>query len=250
MFETFQFSAGQVAGVALIIFGACVVRGMSGFGAGLVAMPLLVFFIPIHTAVPMMGLLVFLLFIFLMVRDRRDVVRDELKLLVPPTLVGVVAGTLLLKNLDAALLLKLLAGVIMTFALYVLAVQHFGMPRLRCSQAWALPVGFVGATVDTMFGGGGGTLVVIYMHLRGIGKTQFRATVAVLWFFEMIARIAGYTLAGYYTFSTLALAALIVPMVWAGTYVGEHIGKRISQDAFSRVLAIMLFASGVSLLLK
>lgn len=250
MFGAFEFSAFQVAVSATIVFSAFIVRGMSGFGAGMVAIPLLVFVIPIHTAVPAMGLLVFILFIFLTIRDRREVIWDELKMLVPPTMLGVIVGTLLFKNLESALLLKLLGAFIIGFALYVLAMQYFGLPQVRCSRRWAVPAGFAGATIDTMFGGGGGTIVVIYMHLRGIGKTQFRATVAALWFTEMIARLTGYALAGYYTLSTLMLAALMLPLVWAGTHVGEHVSNRISQESFSKVLAVMLLASGVSVLLK
>lgn len=248
--ETFIFSAVQAGLAAVIVFAALMVRGMSGFGAGIIATPLLVFVMPIHTAVPMMSLLVFVLFIFLTVRDRRDVMWDELKLLVPTTILGVIAGAVLFKNLDNVLLLKLLGVLIIGFAVYVLAVQHFGLPGIRCSRNWALPSGFVGAAIDTMFGGGGGTLVVIYMHLRGIGKTQFRATVATLWFFEMIARLTGYTLSGFYTLSTLLLAAMMLPVMWAGTYVGEHISNRISQDTFAKVLAMVLLMSGISVLAK
>lgn len=250
MLDTFEFGAVQVAVAAAVVFGAFIVRGMSGFGAGMVAIPLLVFVLPIHTAVPMMGLLAFVLFIFLTIRDRRDVVWDELNLLVPATILGVVAGALLFKNLDSVVLLRLLGAFIMGFALYVLAVHHFGLPQVRCSRRWAPPIGFVGAAVDTMFGGGGGTLVVVYMHMRGIGTAQFRATVAVLWFFEMIARLAGYAVSGYYTLSTLLFAALMLPLVWAGTHVGERIGNRISQETFSKVLAVMLLLCGVSVLLK
>lgn len=250
MLDTFEFGAVQVAVAAAVVFGAFIVRGMSGFGAGMVAIPLLVFVLPIHTAVPMMGLLAFVLFIFLTIRDRRDVVWDELNLLVPATILGVVAGALLFKNLDSVVLLRLLGAFIMGFALYVLAVHHFGLPQVRCSRIWAPPIGFVGAAVDTMFGGGGGTLVVVYMHMRGIGTAQFRATVAVLWFFEMIARLAGYAVSGYYTLSTLLFAALMLPLVWAGTHVGERIGNRISQETFSKVLAVMLLLCGVSVLLK
>lgn len=240
----------QIAATAAIVFLAFVVRGTSGFGAGMVAIPLLVFVIPIRTAVPMMSLLVFTLFMILFIRDRRDVVWEELKRLLPFTLAGVVAGALLFKNLDSSLLTKLLGIVIVSYALYVLAVQYFGMPELRCSARWAYPAGFVGAVVDTMFGGGGGTLVVIYMHLRGIGRVQFRATVAVLWFFEMIARIGGYALSGFYTLQTLMLVLLLLPLMWAGTRAGEAIGNRISQETFSKVLAVMLLAAGTSVLLK
>jgi len=250
MFDAFEFSAAAVGVVAAVVFGAFIVRGTSGFGAGMVAIPLLVLVIPIHTAVPMMGALAFILFIFLSIRDRNDVVWDELKLLLPTTLLGVAAGALLFKSLDSVVLLRLLGVFILGFALYVLAVHRFGLPQMRCSRRWAPPIGFVGAAVDTMFGGGGGTLVVIYMHLRGIGAAQFRATVAVLWFFEMIARLVSYALSGYYTASTLLLAVLMLPLVWAGTHLGERIGNRISQETFSKVLAVMLLLSGISVLLK
>lgn len=244
------FSLAQIAFAAVVMFTAFVVRGMSGFGAGLIATPLLAFMLPMHVIVPVSGLLVFVLFVFLTIRDRNSVIWRELKLLAAPTVIGVVCGLLLFRSLDNSLLLFMLGGFLIAYAVYMLVVHFFGLPELKCSEKWAAPVGFAGSFIDTLFGGGGGTLVVIYMHARGIGKIQFRATVAVLWFIEMIARISGYTLAGYYTASTLLLVAMLLPMVWAGTWIGEHISNRISQETFSRILAVMLLLSGISLLLK
>lgn len=244
------FSLTQIVFAAVVVFTAFVVRGMSGFGAGLIATPLLAFMLPMHVIVPVSGLLVFVLFVFLTIRDRNSVIWRELRLLAVPTVIGVVCGLFLFRSLDNSLLLFMLGGFLVAYAAYMLVVHWFGLPELRCSEKWAAPAGFAGAFIDTLFGGGGGTLVVIYMHARGIGKMQFRATVAVLWFIEMIARISGYTLAGYYTASTLLLVAVLLPMVWAGTWVGEHISNRISQETFSRILAVMLLLSGISLLLK
>jgi uncharacterized membrane protein YfcA len=244
------YSTLQLAWTGLVVLFAFVVRGASGFGSGLVAIPLLVFALPIHVAVPMMGLLVFILFLFLTVRDRRDVLWDELMRLLPPTLLGVAAGALLFRNLDSSLLVKLLGLFIVGYALYVFGVHYFGMPQMRCSPAWAYPLGFLSAAFDTLFGGGGGTLIVVYMHLRGVGGVQFRATVAMLWFFEMIARIASYAIAGFYTAETLLLVALMLPLVWAGTRIGERIADSLSQEVFSRLLAALLLASGASLLVK
>ncbi|MGZ5228122.1 MAG: TSUP family transporter, partial [Burkholderiales bacterium] len=99
-------------------------------------------------------------------------------------------------------------------------------------------------------GGGGGALVVIYMHARGIGRVEFRATLATLWFIEMIARISGYGIAGYYTHDVLLMVAALIPVMWAGTWLGERLGDRVSVETFSRILAVLLVASGVSLLVK
>ncbi len=244
------FSVMQLAWAAGAVFSAYVLRGMSGFGAGLIATPLLAFVLPMSTVVPVTALVVFVLFILLTIRDRHQVLWDEFRRLVLPTLVGVACGMYLFTLLDNRLLLKLLGGFLVAYAAYMLFALWVGMQQLRLSERWALPLGFLGAFIDTMFGGGGGTLVVIYMHGRGVGKAEFRATLAMLWFVEMITRIGGYALAGYYTESTLALVAAMLPFMLLGTWVGEKINARVSQETFSKILAVMLLLSGANLLLK
>ena len=240
----------HLALAAIIVFAAFVVRGMSGFGAGMIGIPLLAFLMPVHRAVAMFGLMVLFLFLFLSIRDWGEVVKDELKRLIVPTLLGVVAGAMLFANLDNRLLLQMLGGFLIAYALYAFAVHYFGLPEFTCSQRWAFPVGFVGAFIDTLFGGGGGTLVVIYLHMRRVGRAPFRATVAALWLAEMVARILGYGVAGYYSMETLLLCALLLPMMGAGTWVGERLGNRISQESFSKLMELLLMIAGVSLLSK
>ena len=48
----------------------------------------------------------------------------------------------------------------------------------------------------------------------------------------------------------LLLFVLLLPLMWIATGVGERLGNRVSSDSFSRILALMLLASGVRLLLK
>jgi uncharacterized membrane protein YfcA len=244
------FSAAQLAWSAFVIFGAYIVRGMSGFGAGLVSTPLLVFMLPMIVVVPVTALVVFMLFIFLTIRDRDEVNWTEFKRLVVPTLLGVGVGMYLFAVLDNRKLMTGLGWFLIAYSAYMMLVHWVGMPQIKVSERWAFPLGFAASAVDTLFGGGGGTLVVIYMHGRGVSKTEFRSTLAVLWFVEMIARIAGYGFAGYYTASTLMLVVLMLPFMLAGTWVGERINNRISQETFSKILAVMLALSGASLLLK
>jgi len=245
-----ELGAFQIATAVGIVFAAFVIRGMSGFGAGMIGVPLLAFLMPVHSAVAMFGLMVLVLFVFLSVRDWGTVVKEELKLLLLPTLLGVGGGILVFQHLDNRLLLHLLGGFLIAYSLYALTVSYFSLPPFTCSRRWAFPVALAGATIDTLFGGGGGTLVVIYLHARGLGRAQFRATVAVLWLFEMIARILGYGAAGYYTVDILVAFLLLIPVMAAGTWLGERLGNRISQEAFSRLLAVLLLLAGANLLAK
>ena len=235
---------------AATVFAAFTVRGMSGFGAGMIGIPLLAFVMPVHTAVPMFSILVLTLFVIISIRDWKAVVREELQRLLLPTLLGVALGIILLQQLDNRMLLKLLGGLLIAYATYATAVRIFGLPQLNCSPRWAFPVGFVGAVIDTVFSGGGGTLVVIYLHMRGVGREPFRATVAVVWLVEMVARMVGYGAAGYYTLGTLVLCAILLPLMWGGTYLGERIGNRISPETFSKVLSALLALTGLMLLVK
>lgn len=239
-----------IAITACIVFGAFVIRGMSGFGAGMFGIPLLAYLMPVHNAVAMFGVLVLVLFGVLSVRDWGTVVKAELRLLIVPTLLGVAGGVLLFKQLDNRLLLHLMGGFLITYSIYALAVHYIGLPQVNCSQRWAFPIALTAGVIDTLFGGGGGSLVVIYLHMRGVGRAPFRATVAVLWLTEMIARILGYGAAGYYSVDILLLCALLLPVMGAGSWLGERLGNRISQETFSKLLALLLLLAGGSLLAK
>lgn len=65
------YSSGQLAWAAAALFFAFMCRGLSGFGAGLIATPLLALALPMHVIVPLNSLLVSVLFVFLSIRDRR-----------------------------------------------------------------------------------------------------------------------------------------------------------------------------------
>ena len=121
----------QFAWVALVIFSAFVVRGMSGFGAGMIAVPLLAFAIPLQLAVPLCSLLVFVLFVILLIRDHGQVVWRELWLLLPPTIIGAVIGLWLFAVLDNRVLVIMLGGFLVLYSLYMLTVSILGLPQLR-----------------------------------------------------------------------------------------------------------------------
>ena len=87
-----DLSAVELVLVAASLFFALLVRGMSGFGATLIATPLLAFLVPLHVAVSVISGLMWVSFGMLAFRDRRHILWREIRYLLLPTLVGVAAG--------------------------------------------------------------------------------------------------------------------------------------------------------------
>jgi uncharacterized membrane protein YfcA len=73
---------------------------------------------------------------------------------------------------------------------------------------------------------------------------------AAVAFVAYIVRMGGNAVGGYYDGQLLLFTALLLPLMWLGNRTGERITSKMSPQVFSRVLAAVLFAAGVSLLLK
>src|SRR5438552_3107244 len=97
--ETTWCAAALMAGYA--------VRGMAGFGSGVVATPLLVFVLPLATTAPLVTILGFLVSVRQAVRGRRDVQWRIIARFIPGSLVGVPLGLWMVANADQHLLRRL-----------------------------------------------------------------------------------------------------------------------------------------------
>jgi len=90
MLETLSLS--QLLLAALIIFGAYLMRGIAGFGSGLIAIPLLALMLPLTIAVPMVGLLDYISSPSHGVKHRQSIQWRPLLPLLPFTFPGVLTA--------------------------------------------------------------------------------------------------------------------------------------------------------------
>ncbi len=232
--------------VVLILITAYTFRGVSGFGSGLIAIPLLVLILPISIVVPMMVLLDFIASISHSIRHREVTQWKMIFPLLPFTLVGVLIALLIFKTVDTHLLVKTLGVVILLFAIYNFISPT---PHRQGGKLWAIPAGVFGGLVGTLFGTGG-PFYVIYLQLRHLDKAAFRATVASIFMIDGGIRVGGFVLSGFFTHETLLLTALGLPIMFLAMYVGGHIHTSISQTAFHRAIGVLLLVSGAALLIK
>jgi uncharacterized membrane protein YfcA len=241
-----DISPADLALSAGFLLTAYFIRGIAGFGSGLIAVPLLALILPLSIVVPAVALTDFLASATQGIGSRRDILWRALLPLVPFVLIGVAVALWLFRQVDPGLLTKALGVFVLCYAGYTLLGLHPG--RVARPQ-WAAPLGGLGALVGTLFGTGG-PFYVAYLQLWGPTKGQFRATAATAFLIEGSTRLTGYLMAGFFTGDVLLLFALALPLTALGLYVGHHVHTSLGETAFKRLIGALLMGSGLALLLK
>ncbi len=230
---------------APIVLIAYLVRGVCGFGSGLIAIPVLSLMIPLKVAVPLVVMLDYLASAGQGVSLRQSIRWDEIGRLIIPALIGVSTGLLIFHKVDAGLLTRFLGGFVFLYALYAL----WGPEMPKVSSWWAVPAAISGGTVGTLFGTGG-PFYVTYLKARQLDKNVFRATFACIFLLDGAARVTGYVGTAVVDIQLLVLLAMSLPVMILGMYLGGKIHTSLSAEVFTRGISILLLVSGASLMLR
>lgn len=242
-----SLSPAQLLYSAGIVTVAYLIRGIAGFGSGLIAIPLLLLLnLPITLVVPLVVALDYLASASQGIKNRRAIAWREIWPLLPFSFVGVALALYVFKTIDGALLRHSLAVFIILYATYTLLAK---LPRKIYHRGWAVPAGSLGGLIGTLFGTGG-PFYVIYLQLRRLDKTPFRATFAAIFLIDGAGRIAGYLLLGFFTLDFSWLLAVLLPVMLLSLYLGGRIHLAFSQETFKRAISVLLVVSGIALLLK
>jgi len=232
---------------ALILLFAYFVRGISGFGSGLISVPLLALLLPLTFVVPLILLTDFVASVILGRSTRKHIQWEEIRGLLPTSAIGVVLGTTLLVGLPERPLLAILGSFVLIFGVRNVLNLHSERP---ISRLWALPAGLVGGTVSGLFGTGGPPYV-IYLSHRLREKSVLRATFSGLFLIEGGLRVVVFLLAGLLWQPALLWAVpAALPLLGIGLYAGHRAHLGLTQVQMVRIIGILLLVSGTSLCWK
>jgi uncharacterized membrane protein YfcA len=236
-----------LAVAAVVIAATYLVFGLTGFGSTALAVPLLVYFIPLKYLVPMLLLLDLFAALLLSTRARRGVRMDELGRVLPFMLVGIVLGLTLLIRLPEPPLLAVLG-------MFLLAYAGYGLTRragpLQLSRRWSAPVGLAGGALSALFGNGG-MLIALYLGARLRDKDELRATAAVAVLLNSGIRTVLFGAMGLLTQEGLLFsAAILVPSVVFGLFLGNRLHAVVSAGFVVRAVYLVVAIAGFSLLVR
>lgn len=230
-----------------ILLFAYFLRGITGFGSGLIAIPLLAHWLPLTFVVPMVMVLDFVASIVLSSHTRLLVRWDEIGPLLPTSIVGIIMGAILLVSLPREPLLVSLGLFVIFFGLRYVFNVHSEKP---ISRWWAVPTGLSGGVIGALFGTGGPPYVVYLSH-RLHDKTQLRGTLSGLFLLDGAFRLVTFVSMGLLFQPEMFTALLMgLPVIGAGLYLGNRVHLGITHRQQLAIIGGLLLVSGGSLLWK
>lgn len=226
----------------------------SGFagGAGVISVPLLSLVIPVPVAAALMLPLLIVMDAKSMHYYWRSVRWQELKIIAPAALFGIIAGGFLLGELPSNALQVMLGIFCIAFALWKKLTPLLG--RLpHAGIIWGAISGLTSTLLHS-----GGPPINIYLATRQLPKRHWLATAAVFFALMNVIKIIPYGLTGQWqadAFSNnaaisplLMIDLILLPFSLIGVWLGYRLHTKISEENFMRACKGLLLFSGLGLL--
>lgn len=227
--------------VTLIIFLAVFTQSISGFGSALVAMALLPAFLGIHTATPLVALVMIPLEIYLLFHYRHVFHWQAIWRVIAAALVGIPIGFIYLRLVDQQIVLRILGLVISGYALY--ALLNIRLPKL-IHPAWGfffgLLSGLIGGAYNTS-----GPPVILYGTSRGWAPGEFKSNLQGFFVFSSVFILSGHALQHNLTPVVWHYFWISLPAITAGIFAGTSLDKRIDPQTFRKIVLLLLAFIGL-----
>ncbi|MFO7635835.1 MAG: sulfite exporter TauE/SafE family protein [Clostridia bacterium] len=225
-----------------ILFFANWIQGVSGFGRGLIAIPLLSFFIPIDQVIPMMILTSILTTLLMYLKNRES---TDIRKILPMSLLGIVGttvGVALLKALPVFHLKIIIGILIMLFA--ILIATGFSIRVKRMKLAFCV-TGFISGFLSGSLSIGGPPVVFLFQGIRE-EKDAFRGNLSLFFLIVSLFSILNLFLNGMVSGDILWYSLVFMPVILLGTLAGHLFSRKVNEIFFRKLVTILLFLSGMS----
>lgn len=237
---------GDWAGMACAVLAAYTVFGMTGFGSAVVAVPILVHFVPLQFAVPLVMLLDLVSTLTVGALNWRLVARAELLRLMPFMILGVIAGVTLLVNVEPRWLLLALGIFVVLNAVWNLMRRA---PAHPVSALWSVPAGVSGGVFSALFGTGG-PIYTTYLARR-VDTASFRPTSSTIILMSGLIRLVTFGSSGLLQQPGLITDWLwLLPVCALGVFIGSRLHAKLSPERVRQALFVLLAVSGAGVIVR
>ena len=239
------FSGLQIAVAAVATLGAAFIRGLTGFGFGILLVPILALALTPVEAVLLLNMLAGLVALSEIRYVLREAERSALTISALLVLT-VLPGLLLLDALPADLARLLIALVALSAFVAVL------LPRREAHIPGPLATGLTGLSAGmlTGFAAMPGPPVVPYYVGRDIPRRTAKASMIGIFGVAALAGVTSGAVTGLLSWRLAIVGALLFPLVMLGNWIGSLAFGKVSERAWRIFVGLVLGAAALAALWK
>lgn len=222
-------------------------QGFTGFGASLILAPLLLFVLDLKTGVVASAIVQLPIGVGLTGSTRRQIAYEELRALLPVSMLGLVGGVFALASLDVEWLKRVCGIVTVVFALRMLVRL---MRPAAVGAAWPGWTRYLAGLIAGVLGGAFGTSgppIVIVLERRLSQKAKLRATLLAYFLVVNLLRVLGYAGGMLISGPVLAVSLAMLPAAVLGAALGVWMQQRVGDQAFRLAVILVLLLTGLAL---
>lgn len=232
--------------VGTVILLAALTQSLTGFGFGLVSMPILVGIVEVTVAAPLVALISIILNGVMWMYHRRTFDWSAVSKLLVSAIASIPLGILALQHLPEALILTILGIVLVGYGTY--SWVNWQLPEVK-SPNWAFGFGFLSGLLAGAYNTGGPP-VVIYANCRRWSPQAFRSNLPGFFWVHAILVTLGHGWQHNLTPTVWKLFFLALMPLGLGIIGGTWLAKYINPPIFKRIVLLLLIILGVRLLVR
>ncbi len=236
-----RFLLDHLLPVCLAALAAGLIQGLSGFGSVLVALPLLVFFLDLRLAVPLVSIWGMTINLMLLKGLWRQVQMGRIVPLTLAALPGIPLGVYLLRQVPVRLLEFLLGAILIGFAAYFLLSR--GRTR-ALGRGWEILAGFLSGCLGGSLAASGPP-VIIYSALQPWGKDAIKATLTGYFALSGLIILAVQAWHRLFTRTVLLYGVFSIPFIFLGVIVGLWFYRRLDTSRYRQVIIGLITLLGL-----
>jgi uncharacterized membrane protein YfcA len=221
----------------LVAFGAGILRGYTGFGFALAAVPALTLILDPADMVPAVTVITLLGGLQLVIKVWPQADWPSVWLLLAGAVIGLLPGVAMLRFLPPDLMRAFIGLTVLVAVLLLWRGFTIGAGSKAMRFALGMLSGLLNGSTSM-----GGPPVIIYFLASPAGAAVGRASLLVYFFLLSWVTLGSAALGGLLTIRVLLLSVLMLPAMSLGNWVGAHLFDRTSAHTYRRVALFVLAA--------
>jgi len=240
--------------LAIITLLAATIQSATGFGFGLIAVPVFLLILDSSDAIQMVMMIILCMSIVDWVKLRGQSSFNILLWLNVGMLIGFPFGLVIFKTVELPILKLIIAVVILLFSLHNLirlfkGGLHTETPAENIHNWKTAVTGYLSGLMTTCLAMPGPVVMLYLVHLS-LDKTIIRATILTFFIFAYGGALLLQSLMVGVSVTTWTSGLSLVPVALMGVFAGHYLADKINQKLFKEIVLVILILTALVMLLQ